>query len=218
MMRFTDQIQRAFAETVRSGILPDVDYLPERLRDFSLKGPELDALWTELLRHFQDGPRQPWATVLLEAMRPDLAVAVAVVPAFPPAITREEVAQQLIADLLKAALDSPADPARWTPNRLISRAAQTTQRWLGREIRAFAQGVGNLEQTATAPAGQEMPGLLLELELRRNPSAGLVALYRQEVLGDSLAEIAFEVGLSENALRLRRRRVIERLRREFTAA
>jgi len=81
-MQFTDQIQRAFAETVRSGIAPDVEDLPERLRDFKSTGPELDRLWAELLRHFQDGPRQPWATVLLEAMRPDLAAAVAVVPAF----------------------------------------------------------------------------------------------------------------------------------------
>ena len=217
MMRFTDQIQRAFAETVRSGTLPDVEDLPERLRDFTSKGPELDVLWTDLLRHFQDGPRQLWATVLLEAMRPDLAVAVAVVPAFPPAITRDEVAQQLIADLLAAALDGPVDPARWTPNRLISRAALKTQRWLAREIRAFAQGVSYIDQRATAHAGGELPGLLLELEMRRNPSAGLVVLYRQEVLGDSLAEIAAETGLSENALRLRRRRVVARLRDEWAA-
>src|SRR2546426_11709071 len=69
MMQFTDQIQRAFAETVRSGIVPDVEDLPERLRDFKSTGPELDKLWAGLLRHFHDGPRQPWATVLLEAMR-----------------------------------------------------------------------------------------------------------------------------------------------------
>lgn len=218
MMQFTDQIQRAFAETVRSGVVPDVEDMPERLRDFKSTGPELDRLWAELLRHFQDGPRQPWATVLLEAMRPDLAAAVAVVPAFPPFVTQEDFAQQLMANLLTAALDGPVAPARWTPNRLISRAALKTQRWLAREIRSFAKRVGYEDQKAATHGGLGLPGLLVELEMSRNPSAGMVVLYRQEVLGDTLAEIAAECGLSENALRLRRRRAVERIRRELAAA
>src|SRR4029077_5818240 len=111
MMQFTDQIQRAFAETVRSGPFSEVKDLPARLRDFTCDGSTLDVLWYELLRCYRDGPRQAWATVLLEAMRPDLAAAVAVVPAFPPVVTREDYAQQLMANLLAAALDGPVDPA-----------------------------------------------------------------------------------------------------------
>lgn len=218
MMRFTDQIQKAFAETVRSGILPGVKDLPERLRDFAAPGPELDKLWTDLLRHFQDGPRQHWATVLLEAMRVDLAAAVAVVPAFPPVVTHEDFAQQLMANLLAAALDVPVEPARWTPNRLISRAGLKTQRWLAREIGRFAKRVGYVEYKAIDHASLGLPGLLVELEMSRNPSAGMVVLYRQEVLGDSLAEIAAECGLSENALRLRRRRAVTRIRQALAAA
>ena len=218
MMQFTEQIQRAFAETVRSGVLPGIEKLPERLRDYLAAGSELDMLWAELLQHFQEGPRQPWATVLLEAMRPDLAAAVAVVPAFPPVLTQEDFAQQLMANLLTAALDLPVEPARWTPHRLISHASRDTQRWLAREIRGFAKRAGYVERKAASIANWELPSILLELEMKQNPSPGLVVLYRQEVLGDSIEEMAAECGLSENALRLRRRRAIERIRRELDAA
>jgi len=218
MMQFTEQIQIAFAEATRSGILPGVADLPERLRDFEADGCELDKLWAELLQHYQAGPRQAWAAVLLEAMRPDLAAAVAAVPAFPPVITREDFAQQLMANVLVAALDSPADQARWTPNRLISRASQKTQKWLAREIRGFAKRAGYVDEKATVKSSLGLLGLLVELEMSSNPSVGMVVLYREEVLGDSLAEIAAECGLSENALRHRRRRAVERIRRELAAA
>ena len=217
MMQFTEQIRRAFEETVLSRVLTGVDTLPERLRDYLAPGCELDALWTDLLRHFQEGPRQPWATVLLEAMRPDLAAATVAVPSFPPVVTREDFAQQLMVNLLTAALDPPVEPARWTPNRLISRAGLSTQRWLAREIHGFAKRVGYADRKAGLLSGLGLPSLL-ELDIKRNPSPGLVALYRQEVLGDSIEEMAAECGLTENALRLRRRRAIERIRRELDAA
>ena len=154
MMQFTEQIQRAFAETVRSGVLPDIDRLPDRLRDFTSEGPVLDTLWADLLHGYQDGPRQAWATVLLEAMRPDLAEAVAIVPAFPPVVTREDYAQQLMANLLTAALVGPAEQARWTPNRLISHASRDTQRWLAREIRGHAKRVGYVDRKAAGSAAE----------------------------------------------------------------
>lgn len=218
MMLFTEQIRRAFEETVRSGILPGIEKLPERLRDYLAPACELDALWIELLQHFHVGPRQPWATVLLEVMRSDLAAAVAVVPAFPPVIMQEDFAQQLMANLLTAALDPPVQPARWTPNRLISHASRDTQRWLAREVLRFARSVGYVDGKAGSVPGLELPSLLLELEMKLKPSPGLVVLYRQEVFGDSMAEMAAECGLTENALRLRRRRVIKRMRRELDAA
>ena len=218
MMQFTEQIHRAFEETIRSGVLSGIENLPERLRDYLATGWELDMLWAELIRHFQEGPRQPWATVLLEAMRPDLAAAVAVVPAFPPVVTQEDFAQQLMANLLTDALGGPVEPARWTPNRLISHASRDTQRWLAREIRIFAKNVGYVDGKAGSIPSFELPSLLLELEVKRNPSRGLVVLYRKEVLGHSIEEMAAECGLTENALRLRRRRAIERIRRELDAA
>jgi hypothetical protein len=218
MMRFVDQIHQAFRDTVRSGSLPTAQDLPVRLRDLATPPEERDQMWNDVLQAYIAGPRHQWATIVLEAMCPDIAVAVAKIPAIPPAITREEVAQQLITELLIAALDGPTQPARWSPNRLLSNATKLTYRWLAREIRSLSQGAGDLDRSHIAAAGCEIPTLLWELEARATPSAGLVILYRQEVLGESLAEIAAECGLSENAVALRRFRAVRRLRRSLATA
>lgn len=218
MMRFIDQIHQAFRDTVRSGSLATAQDLPARLRDLATPPEERDQIWNDVLQAYIAGPRHQWATIVLEAMCPDIAVAVAKIPAIPPAITREEVAQQLITELLIAALDGPTQPARWSPNRLLSNATKLTYRWLAREIRSLSQGAGDVDRSHIAAAGCEIPTLLWELEARATPSAGLVILYRQEVLGESLAEIAAECGLSENAVTLRRFRAVRRLRRALATA
>ena len=218
MMRFIDQIHQAFRDTVRSGSLATAQDLPARLRDLAIPPEERDQIWNDVLQAYIAGPRHQWATIVLEAMCPDIAVTVAKIPAIPPAITREEVAQQLITELLIAALDGPTQPARWSPNRLLSNATKLTYRWLAREIRSLSQGAGDLDQSQIAAAGCEIPTLLWELEARATPSAGLVILYRQEVLGESLAEIAADCGLSENAVTLRRFRAVRRLRRALATA
>ena len=218
MMRFVDQIHQAFRETIRSGSLVGVEDLPCRLRVWGAPAETRDQMWTQVLRDYVEGPRGAWATILLEAMCQDLVVAIAAMPAMPPAITHDEVAQQLITELLAAALDGPTEPARWSPNRLLSTATKKTFRWLAREIRSLSHSTGDLDRQATDAAGHEIPGLLAELEARPIPSAGLIILYRQEVLGESLADIAAECGLSENALCLRRRRAIKRLREQLAAA
>jgi len=217
-MRFVDQIHQAFRETIRSGSLATAQDLPARLRDLATPPEERDQIWNDVLQAYIAGPRHQWATIVLEAMCPDIAVAVAKIPAIPRAIAREEVAQQLITELLIAALDGPTQPARWSPNRLLSNATKLTYRWLAREIRSLSQGAGDLDRSHIAAAGCEIPTLLWELEARATPSAGLVILYRQEVLGESLAEIAAECGLSENAVTLRRFRAVRRLRRALATA
>jgi hypothetical protein len=218
MMRFIDQIHQAFRDTVRSGSLATAQDLPARLRDLATPPEERDQIWNDVLQAYIAGPRHQWATIVLEAMCPDIAVTVAKIPAIPPAITREEVAQQLITELLIAALDGPTQPERSSPNRLLSNATKLTYRWLAREIRSLSQGAGDLDQSHIAAAGCEIPTLLWEFEARATPSAGLVILYRQEVLGESLAEIAADCGLSENAVTLRRFRAVRRLRRALATA
>ena len=217
MMRFVDQIHEAFRETVRAGSLVGVDDLPSRLRLWRAPAETRDRMWSQVLRDYIEGPRAAWATIILEAMCPDLVITIAAMPAMPPAISHDEVAQQLITELLAAALDGPAEPARWSPNRMLSTATKGTYRWLAREIRALSHSTGDLDRRVIDAAGHEIPGLLAELEARSIPSAGLIILYRQEVLGESLAEMAAQSGLSENALRLRRRRAVERIRKELAA-
>ena len=102
MMRFVDQIHQAFHETVRSGSLVGVADLPRRLRVWGAPPDTRDQMWTQVLRDYVNGPRAAWATIILEAMCPDLVITIAAMPAMPPAITHDEVAQQLITELLAA--------------------------------------------------------------------------------------------------------------------
>ena len=52
----------------------------------------------------------------------------------------------------------------------------------------------------------------------RLPAKAVVMLYRQEVLGESLEELAAEVGISVDALRKRRDRAVASFRRLLNAA
>src|SRR5260370_35426594 len=101
---------------------------------------------------------------------------IAPMPAMPPAAPHDEVAQQLIPELLAAALDGPTEPARWSPNRLLSTATKGTYRWLAREIRSLSQSTGDLDRRATDAAGHENPRLLAEREARAIPSGAVIIL------------------------------------------
>src|SRR2546427_9961079 len=214
MMRFVDQIHEAFRETVRAGSLVGVDDLPSRLRLWRAPAETRDRMWSQVLRDYIEGPRAAWATIILEAMCPDLVITIAAMPAMPPAISHDEVAQQLITELLAAALDGPAEPARWSPNRMLSTATKGTYRWLAREIRALSHSTGDLDRRVIDAAGHEIPGLLAELEARAIPSAGVVILYRQEGLGESLAEVGAQSGPFEKGPPVWRRPANEPIRKE----
>ena len=223
MQRFSDQIRDAFTETVQSGVIDlpkdELLALPIRLRDLEGPGEERDTLWQFLLCRFQAGPRGAWASVVLEAMRPDLIASITSVPAMLPAISTSDIAQQLTAELLTAADDAPADPARWTPHRLMSRATSAVYRWLADEVR----GRGGVWPEVPAPDPTTEPRVQLaelvrEIEARHIPSRALVLLYRQEFVGRTLAELASEAGISVGALKKRRERAIKSLRRRLAEA
>ena len=54
MMRFVDQIQEAFRETVRAGSLVGVDDLPSRLRLWRTPAETRDRMWSQVLRDYLD--------------------------------------------------------------------------------------------------------------------------------------------------------------------
>src|SRR5260370_8014892 len=96
---------------------------------------------------------------------------IAPMPAMPPAAPHDEVAQQLIPELLAAALDGPTEPARWSPNRLLSTATKGTYRWLAREIRSLSHSTGDLDRRASDAAGPAISRLLSEIEAPSKPPA-----------------------------------------------
>src|SRR5919201_659043 len=125
MLRFSDQIHTAYLDALNARSLAGASAILATLRDFNAPPEHHDAAWTALLTAYAMGPRAAWATAILEAMRIDLVVAIATLPALPPVIDQDDIAQALITEALAAALDGPTNPARWTRHRLISRATTT---------------------------------------------------------------------------------------------
>ena len=122
MLRLSDQIHRAYQAALSSGSIDGAESLVVRLRDFNAPEPERDQLWSQLIDNYIAGPRQGWAAALLEVMGVDLLAALGALPAIPPTMTRVDIGQELVAEVLAAALDGPTTPARWTRHRLITRA------------------------------------------------------------------------------------------------
>ena len=60
--------------------------------------------------------------------------------------------------------------------------------------------------------------VMMDIEAGRVPRKAVAILYRQEVLGESLAELAAEAGISTDAMRMQRDRSVATIRRLLGAA
>lgn len=117
------------------------------------------------------------------------------IPTLPEAITRDDIGQQMVIELLAAALEGPTVPARWTPNRLLSLATRGTyRRWLAREVSSLARTAPFDRDEAARFSEGDLVRLVAELAARERATAGFEILYRKEVLGEQIAEIAADTG------------------------
>ncbi len=219
MLRLSDQIHRAYQAALSSGSIDGAEPLVVRLRDFNAPEHARDELWAQLIGHYIAGPRQAWAAALLEVMRVDLLAALGALPAMPPAITRDDIAQQLATDMLATALEGPTNPARWTPHRLITRATTSVQRLLVDELHSATDGSEVPPQPdGSLQVSMQLRELMVDIAAGRVPRKAVAILYRQEVLGESLAELGAEAGISPDAMRMRRDRSLATIRRLLEAA
>ena len=106
------------------------------LGGWQLATPQADRRLAELVRLYQQGERPTWAPVLLEAMAPALIPWLAMVNGEPPYVDREDVAQQLVVEVLEEALnlDLGAD-ATHVAQRLLRGAAARVAEQLKEEAR-----------------------------------------------------------------------------------
>jgi len=219
MIRLSDQIHRAYQAALSSGSIDGAESLVVRLRDFNAPEQERDELWTQLIDHYIAGPRQAWAAALLEVMRVDLLAALGALPAMPPTITRDDIAQQLATEVLATALEGPTNPARWTSHRLITRATTSVQRLLVDELRsASVESELPPRPDGSSQVSMQLRELMVDIEAGRMPRKAVAILYRQEVLGESLAELGAEAGISPDAIRKQRDRSLAAIRRLLEAA
>ena len=151
--------------------------------------------------------------------RVDLLAALGALPAIPPAITCDDIAQQLVTEVLAGALDGPTTSARWTRHRLITRATTSAQRLLVDELRSATDEAELLPQPdGSSQVSMQLRELMVDIEAGRVPRKAVAILFRQEVLGESLAELGAEAGISADAMRMQRNRSLATTRRLLGAA
>ena len=156
--------------------------------------------WAALLQAYRLGPRARWSGLLIERLGPWLSAARRQLPAVPPYLDPDDVAQQLIVEVLQIASRwQPLCEDRWIPRRLVERAARKLLKSLLAE---------QLDQTleldsdlwAAEPAE---PDLVIDTPIGKASVADLRVIYRAHVLGEPIEVLATEAGITPKQMRRR---------------
>ena len=237
MNSLSDSINNAFEEATTShGSCPLTDaakrhpvlsgrtaaHLVDQAWDEAMPPVCRDSLWMAVIDSYRVGPRPFWGAVVLKMVLPTLLDKLANLRYELELV--EDLDQDLISGVLRAAATGRLpDPARWTPNRLATRAVTRTGRWLEAETRARCLYLRELPERPAEPAPvrdsdhDDLATLLALLRPAGLEDATVMLLYRNRVLGEPLAGIADELCLNDALLRMRRLRALERIRRHLAA-
>ncbi len=160
--------------------------------------PELS--WSALLAAYRLGPKDRWSGSLLERLGPWLTKARHRLTAVPPYLDREDIAQQLVVEVLQiAARWRPGCEDRWIPRRLVEAAERRVRHSLTRERSSLAVELADEVPASTAAE----PDLLFETPIGAASVEDLRVLYRVKVLGEPVAALAREAGLTPRQVRRR---------------
>jgi len=94
-----------------------------------------DRLLAELLTAYRAGPRHQWGPVILDLLAPALLELLMMFRPVPPLLDEDEIRQQLVLELLRAAARIPIRDGFDLQDRLLARAYKYVVRWLAREDR-----------------------------------------------------------------------------------
>lgn len=162
--------------------------------------PEEDLSWSDLLAAFRAGPRDAWSGLLIERIGPWLTSARRTLIAAPPYLDQEDVRQQLVLEVLGiAARWQPCCDDNWIPRRLAESAARRVHMKLSRER---SRAVVELDEELEAAEGAE-PELPFDTQIGKASAADLLLIYRVKVLGEPVAELAREAGITPRQMRQR---------------
>jgi len=92
-----------------------------------------DRLLADLVAAYRAGSRQLWGPVILDLLAPALVQLLRELRPVPPLIDEDEIRQQLVLEVLRAAAKIPIRDSFDMKFRLISRACKPIVRWLTRE-------------------------------------------------------------------------------------
>jgi hypothetical protein len=92
-----------------------------------------DDLLLQLVLAYRSGVRDTWAPLILKFLETPLRIRVARYRPLDPAISLEDVYQELASQVLRDALTIPLDGPAFLERRLLLRSADRVSRWLQRE-------------------------------------------------------------------------------------
>ena len=102
----------------------------------SAKRQARDQLLLDVIDRYRKGNRSLWAPLLLELLAPAIHARLVRLKELPLGMLEDEVANQLVLEVLEAALTAPMAPgSRDVEQRLVRRAGYLVGRWLARERR-----------------------------------------------------------------------------------
>jgi hypothetical protein len=134
----------SLADDLREGYRQVADELSEEARALIVSARDLtngslaerNRCLAAIVAAYRDGPRRLWGPVLLDLLAPAILERLQRLRAEPPAMDDEEVRQQFVVEVLRAAayIPLPENPV-WVKGQILSRANQAVRRWLAREGR-----------------------------------------------------------------------------------
>jgi len=156
--------------------------------------------WAGLLEAYRIGPKNKWSGLLIARLVPWLSAARQQLHEVPPYLDRDDIAQQLVLEVLQiAARWRPVCEDRWIPRRLVERAARKVVKALLAE--RLDQTVElNLDLKA-AELGE--PELVVGTPIGKASLADLRVIYRASVLGEPIEVLAAETGVTPKQMRRR---------------
>ena len=165
--------------------------------------------WAELLEAYRIGPKDKWSRLLIARLGPWLTTARQQLHAVPPYLDRDDVAQQLVVEVLQIALRwRPVCEDHWIPRRLVERAARKVLKTVLAE---------RLDQTVELnldlEAGERAePEMVVDTPIGTASLGDLRVIYRASVLGEPIEVLAAETGVTQEQMRRRLKSARARVR------
>ncbi len=161
---------------------------------------ETNLSWSALLAAYRLGPKDSWSGPLLDRLGPWLTKARHRLIAVPPFLDNEDIAQQLVVEVLRiAARWRPQCEDRWIPRRLVEAAERRVRMGLSRERSTQAVEL----QEALETSNPSETDLVFDTPVGSASAEDLRVLYRVKVLGQPVAALAREAGITPRQMRRR---------------
>ena len=177
----------------------------------STEAPSAELCWSALLTAYRLGPKEQWSGLLLERLGPWLTNARQALVAVAPYLDDEDIAQQLALEVLGiAARWQPLCEDNWIPRKLVEDAERRVRKALKRERSRSSRAV-ELSDELEARQGAD-PDLLFDTPIGKASAADLRLIYRVKILGEPVAALAEEAGITPRQMRQRVRNARQRAR------